>query len=67
MKFREYFGKIAEVYDLDMNIETVDVRQMTFIMKQTDGEKKKKGQTLYLSFIPSKMTVVWYFYMRIVI
>ena len=36
MKFREYFGKTAEVYDLDVNIETVNVRQMAFMMKQTD-------------------------------
>jgi len=44
MKFREYFGKTAEVYDLDVNIETVNVRQMAFMMKQTDwgggGSKK---------------------------
>jgi hypothetical protein len=36
MKLSENFGKTAEVYDLDMNIETVNVRQMTFKMKQTD-------------------------------
>jgi hypothetical protein len=65
MKFREYFGKTAEVYDLDMNTETVNVRQMTFMMKQNNCEKK--GQTQHLSFLPSKMTVVWYFYMRIII
>ena len=68
MKFREYFGKTAEVYDLDMNIETANVWQMTFMMKQTDCEKKKKNrQTQYLSFLPSKLTVLWYFYMRIII
>ena len=52
MKFREYFGTTTEVYDLDMNIETVNVRQMAFMMKQNDREKNKKGQTQYLSFLP---------------
>jgi hypothetical protein len=68
MKFRGYFGETAAVYDLDMNTETVNVRQMTCMMKQTDGEKKEKGQTQYLSFFPpSKTTVFRYFYMRIII
>jgi len=66
MKFREYFGKTAEVYVLDMKIETVSVRQVTFMIKQTDCEKKE-GQTQYLSFLPSKMTVFRYFYLRIII
>jgi len=54
MKFREYFGTTTEVYDLDMNIETVNVRQMAFMMKQNDCEKKEKKSNTIFKFSPVK-------------
>ena len=54
MKFREYFGKTAEVYDLDVNIETVNVRQMAFMMKQTDWGGGGGGEVKKYMFSPVK-------------
>lgn len=53
MKFHEYFGKTAEVYDLDMNIQNASVWQMTFMMKQTDCNNKKPSNTIF-KFSPLK-------------